>query len=231
MVAREQTLKEFQREQKELDVLLLERALEEDRIAQDLAKEKEGIVKQSEICLFCNLQDMFQKYAHDQSLPKGGGDYDRILEPRQVRHSLERINFGSMSGEAYISGNMGCAQETFEAILGFLHREYVDPNYLETYVEANDDRRFAMDNRLDDMGCTPKCASHLTFGIQTIDLTSCQQCNIVDDVADAETVYNDQYYVGEMMAVMDQLPANKRTIEEILKSIIKGEGDFRMENT
>ena len=186
---------------------------------------------QSEICLFCNLQAMFARYAHDQSLPKAGGDYDRILQPSAVRKSLEKLNFGSMAGQAYITGNMGCAQETFEAILGFLHREYVDPNYLETYVEANDDKKFALDNKLDDMGCTPKCASHLTFGVQTIDLTSCAQCDTVDDVADVETVYNDQYYVGEMMAVMDQLPAGKRSIEDILKAVIKGEGAFRLEHT
>ena len=56
-----------------------------------------------------------------------------------MRESLAKLNFGNLAGEAYIRGNMGCAQETFEAILGFLHREYVDPNYLESYVEANDD--------------------------------------------------------------------------------------------
>ena len=154
-----------------------------------------------------------------------------MLTPKNVRESLAKLNFGSLAGEAYIEKNMGCAQETFEAILGFLHREHVDPNYLEKYVEANNDAQFAMDNRLDDMGCTPKCASHATFGIQTIDLTSCIQCNIVDDIADAETIYNDQYYVGEMMHVMTQLPPAKRNIEEILKKIIKGEGDFRMQNT
>ena len=108
---------------------------------------------------------MFSRYAQDQSLPRGGGDYDRVLQPKNVRESLAKLNFGSLAGEAYIEKNMGCAQETFEAILGFLHREHVDPNYLEKYVEANNDAQFAMDNRLDDMGCTPKCASHATFGI------------------------------------------------------------------
>ena len=113
----------------------------------------------------CGLQDMFAKYANDSSLPKTGGDYDRILQPANVRESLAKLNFGNMAGEAYIRGNMGCAQETFEAILGFLHREYVDPNYLESYIAASDNEAWRMDNRLDDMGCTPKCASHLTFGI------------------------------------------------------------------
>ena len=82
---------------------------------------------------------MFSRYAQDQSLPRGGGDYDRVLQPKNVRESLAKLNFGSLAGEAYIEKNMGCAQETFEAILGFLHREHVDPNYLEKYVEANND--------------------------------------------------------------------------------------------
>ena len=65
MVKRDQTLQEFQREQRELDAMLLEKALEQDRLEQEAARERAGIVKQSEICLFCNLQDMFAKYAND----------------------------------------------------------------------------------------------------------------------------------------------------------------------
>ena len=55
---------------------------------------------------------------------------------------------------------MECAQETLEAILGYMHREYVEPNYLETVVQMNKDGKWEMNNRLDDMGCTPQCASH-----------------------------------------------------------------------
>jgi hypothetical protein len=39
------------------------------------------------------------------------------------------------------------------------------------------------------MGCTPKCASHLTFGIETMDLTSCNKCETVDDVSDSKTEF------------------------------------------
>jgi len=39
-----------------------------------------------------------------------------------------------VGGLSYADGNMGDSQETLEAILGFLHREFVDPDYLENYV-------------------------------------------------------------------------------------------------
>ena len=41
-------------------------------------------VKQSEVCLFCNLQDLFTKYEFDDS---------HIIEPKYVRKSLEQIFF------------------------------------------------------------------------------------------------------------------------------------------
>ena len=44
MNKREQTLEEFQKEQKELDVLLLQAAMEEDRRAHEAEKERQGIV-------------------------------------------------------------------------------------------------------------------------------------------------------------------------------------------
>jgi hypothetical protein len=31
---------------------------------------------------------------------------------------------------------MGCAQETLETILDYVHREYVNPNFLAEYVGA-----------------------------------------------------------------------------------------------
>jgi hypothetical protein len=95
-----------------------------------------------------------------------------------------------MSGQDFIEGNMGCAQETLESILNFLHREYVDPNYLESYCSAGSgENRWQIDNRLDNMGCTPKCASHQVFGIQTMDTTRCHRCDIVDDVSETTSDY------------------------------------------
>ena len=60
-----------------------------------------------------------------------------MIEPGHVRNALNQLNFDSIGGEDFKEGNMGCAQETFERILGFLHREYVDPNYLERYCQAS----------------------------------------------------------------------------------------------
>ena len=85
---------------------------------------------------------------------------------------------------------MGCAQETYEKILGFLHRETVDPNYLEKFCEAGStESRWQIDNRLDNMGCTPKCAAHQVFGIHSIDLTRCDDCNKIDDVSEAKAEF------------------------------------------
>ena len=40
---------------------------------------------------------------------------------------------GTLAGEAFLDGQMGCAQETLETILEYIHRESVCPNYLEEY--------------------------------------------------------------------------------------------------
>lgn len=65
-----------------------------------------------------------------------------------------------MAGHTFLVGNMGDAQETLEYILSFIHREYVYPNYLEEYVESNSENKFKLANKVEDMGCTPKCAAH-----------------------------------------------------------------------
>ena len=79
---------------------------------------------------------------------------------------------------------MGCAQETFEEILGFLHREHVDPNYLESCFAgvATEKQKWEYENDLNDAGCTPPCAAHDCFGIQTTALTRCDRCDLVDEV-------------------------------------------------
>jgi hypothetical protein len=62
-----------------------------------------------------------------------------------------------------LEGNMGCAQETLDMILKYLHREFIDPNYIK--ICENPETRFQLINQLDDMGCSPKCAPHRAFGI------------------------------------------------------------------
>ncbi len=55
---------------------------------------------------------------------------------------MEKIFVGTLGGEAFEKGNMGCAQETLEYILDYLHREFVNPNYLEEFVSANKNTKF-----------------------------------------------------------------------------------------
>ena len=122
----------------------------------------------NEICLFCNLYDLFTKYSINEieAATPGGNDIDRVLQPRQVRQALSQLNFDTIGGQDFQEGNMGCAQETFEKIMNFLHREYVDPNYLVSFCRATrGEDRWQMGNRLDEMGCTPHCAAHSVFGI------------------------------------------------------------------
>lgn len=89
---------------------------------------------------------------------------------------------------------MGCALETLEIILDYLHREHVKPNYLADYVGAKTGRqKFIIQNNLDDTGCTPECASHKAFGFQTLELTSCSQCLNADEVNDIEYKFMDPY--------------------------------------
>lgn len=81
--------------------------------------------------------DLFKQY--DSTEKK------QILEPRNVRYSLRQLHAGSLTGEDFIEGNMGCAQETFDLILGYLHREYIYPNYLEEHIEGDRDQKFKID--------------------------------------------------------------------------------------
>lgn len=77
---------------------------------------------------------MFKKYSKSHN--------GEILEPKHIRNSLQQLNFGTIKELDFIEGNMGCAQETLEMILGYLHREYVCPNYLEGWVSSNKDVKF-----------------------------------------------------------------------------------------
>lgn len=128
----------FEQHDKELDAIFLERALQEDERREEKKREEEGRVMQSQICIFCTLSELFDRYEFNSQEEEGAG----VIEPKVVRKALENLNFDTISGQAYIEGNMGDAQEVFQTIMGFLHREHVDPNYLETYVQANKDNKF-----------------------------------------------------------------------------------------
>ena len=154
----------------------------------------------------------------------------QTIAPSTVRNALQKINMGTMIGDDFLEGNMGCAQETFEAILCYLHREYIYPNYLQEYVEANREKKFELDNKLDDMGCTPKCASHQTFGLQTIDLTSCAKCDFVDDINEVHHAFIQQFYVEELFHVNKSVAAKQKKLPILMSKIMKNESDFHIEH-
>ena len=61
--------------------------------------------------------------------------------------------------------------------------------------------KFQLSNRLDDSGCTPKCASHSTFGIGTFDMISCSKCKQNEEIANTKTEYVHQFSVPEIVNV------------------------------
>eukprot|EP00347_Sterkiella_histriomuscorum_P007794 403347537 len=174
-------------------------------------------VQQSEVCLFCNLQDLFTKYEYQTG---------KVLEPKKVRQSLEQIF--SDQNQDFSLGQMGCAQETLEDILNYLHREYLFPNYIEQYLLMDKDSKFKLDNDLDDTGCAPKCPSHQTFGLEFCEITSCAQCKIVDDVSQLRRQLIHQVYVKELLqTIVEYKIQNEFT--KALKKIIIGESNFHLQ--
>lgn len=93
---------------------------------------------------------------------------------------------------------MGCAQETLEDILNYLHREYLFPNYLEQYLMMDKDSKFKMDINLDDTGCAPKCPSHQTFGLDFCEITQCEKCEIAEEVSQVKRELMHPVYVSEL---------------------------------
>lgn len=63
---------------------------------------------------------------------------------------------------------MACALETLEEILSYLHREFTHLNYAEKLNENDDLQKHEI--KLDNTGCSLKCISHRTFGLETGDI-------------------------------------------------------------
>ena len=69
---------------------------------------------------------------------------DTVLEPKHVRKSLDKLYSLNLQGTEKTGGlglpnnftdeAMGCAQETFMGILSYLHREHLNPDYMEEYT-------------------------------------------------------------------------------------------------
>lgn len=65
---------------------------------------------------------------------------------------------------------MGCALETMEEILAYLHRESIVPNYLKDLHHKNEGEVRSKEEEIDNQGCTPRCVAHTTFGIDLVEM-------------------------------------------------------------
>lgn len=106
-------------------------------------------------CLFCNLINLFVNYEYDSS---------SVLTPSHVRNALDDMT-GNNQIQGFAEGSMACAQETFEEILRYLHREYIKPNYYEKYCDKPEKLK-KKEEEFEDTGCSLKCVSHNVFGLE-----------------------------------------------------------------
>lgn len=171
---------------------------------------------QSQICLYCNLQHIFTQYRFSE-------DSVKVLTPNQVRRSL-----GSLfkdNGD-YEEGNQGCAQETFQEVMAYLHRESKRPDYLEQCLkfnsDANSEARFRYDNMLDDDPCQPTCIAHTTFGLQLCEIVTCTACASSENFTSISYAYTHLLYVSELFEAQgkSQYPLD---FEKVLKTIFDTE--------
>jgi len=123
---------------------------------------------------------------------------ERVLKPREVRQSLKSL-FQGKNGD-YEEGNQGCAQETFQELMAYLHREQKRPDYLEQCLKYafNPQARFTFDNALDDAACSPTCIAHMTFGQQMCEITTCSSCKSNEKYTHTNTSYSHLLYVYEV---------------------------------
>lgn len=75
-----------------------------------------------------------------------------ILTPSHVRQALDSIT-GNNKIQGFSEGSMACAQETFEEILRYMHKEYIKPNYYEKYYQ-NPDKLKKKEEEFEDAGCS-----------------------------------------------------------------------------
>lgn len=64
---------------------------------------------------------------------------------------------------------------------------------------ANSDGKFKIDNSLDDTGCSPKCASHQTFGLEFCEITMCDKCKSTEAISQSKRELVHQLYVAEIL--------------------------------
>lgn len=127
---------------------------------------------------------------------------------------------------------MGCAQETFEYILSFLHREYVKPDYQEKYNALSANDKFQLDQRLDGQGCSPACAAHHTFGVELQEIVECQVCQRAEHTKESEAPqFMHLLYVAEILALQEQDPEVYQSLPLVIGEILRAENEYKLERS
>lgn len=141
-----------------------------------------------EAWLFCNLLTLFINYEFDDS---------QILTPSHVRQALNAIT-GNNEIQGFNEGSMACAQETFEEILRYLHKEYIKPNYYEKYWD-NPEKLKKREEQFEDTGCSLKWISHKTFGLEIGEFLSCNNCGFLSEIQSSHLDFLINLYSEEML--------------------------------
>lgn len=141
-----------------------------------------------ESCLFCNLLTLFVNYEFDES---------NCLTPSHVRKALDQVT-GNNEIQGFNEGSMACAQETFEEILRYLHREYIKPNYYEKY--CHDPKKLKkQEEKYEDTGCSLNCTAHKVFGLEIGEFLSCDNCEYVAEVQCSHLDFLINLYAEELL--------------------------------
>jgi len=171
-----------------------------------------------ESCLFCNLLTLFVNYEFDES---------NVLTPSHVRQALDSIT-GSNGIQGFDTGSMAWAQETFEEILRYLHRDYIKPNYFEKYW-SNPEKLKAKEEEYEETGWSTSCVSHSVFGLDIGEFLACNNCQYLDDVQNTHLDYFLNLYTEELLAIED---SDKSTslLDTMIKKMHEKESSERNTN-
>ena len=145
-----------------------------------------------ECCLYCNLLTLFITYEYDDS---------NVLTPSHVRQALDSIT-GNNEIYGFSEGSMACAQETFEEILRYLHREHIKPKYYEKYCD-NLEKLKKKEEEFDDTGCSLAWVSHKTFGLEIGEFLSWENWGFVSEVQSSHLDYLINLYSEELLRLKD----------------------------
>lgn len=163
--------------------------------------------------LFCNLVTLFVNYEYDES---------NVLTPSHVRQALDSIT-GNNEIQGFSEGSMACAQETFEEICRYLHREYIKPNYYEKYCEKPKKLK-KKEEEYEEAGCSGKWVAHNAFGIDIAENLQCDNWEFIEDVQNTHLDYLINLYTEELLNLED---AENAVLDTIIEKMYLKESEER----